>query len=343
MTVTLFAFTAAGRLLKDRLAGLLENRGHRILAEPPEVSLAERAGEAFRSGDALVFIGAAGIAVRAIAPFLRSKAEDPAVAVIDEKGRWAVSLLSGHLGGANALAMEIAELLGAQPVITTATDINGVFAADLWAKANGLVIGGMEEARDISMRLLEGEEVLLLSDFPIAGKNPRGIRVIGAGAEEAEEAGIRVSIYRDGGNSLRLIPRCVYLGVGCRSGVSREAVYHAITEALSREAIDIRGVAALATIDIKKEEPALTEICRQKEWPLLCYTAEELKAAGNGFTSSAFVFSAVGVDNVCERAAFLASQSGDMLARKFAAGGVTVAAALGKISLSFETRENGNE
>jgi cobalt-precorrin 5A hydrolase len=340
MTVTIFAFTAAGRMLKDTLAGLLENRGRRILAEPPEVSLAERAGEAFRSSDALVFIGAAGIAVRAIAPFLRSKAEDPAVVVIDEKGRWAVSLLSGHLGGANALAEEIAELLGAQPVITTATDINGVFAVDLWAKANGLVIGGMEEARDISMRLLEGEEVLLLSDFPIAGKNPRGIRVIGAGAEEA---GIRVSIYRDGGNSLRLIPRCVYLGVGCRSGVSREAVHHAITEALSRKAIDIRGVAALATIDIKKEEPALTEICRQKEWPLLCYTAEELKAAGNGFTSSAFVFSAVGVDNVCERAAFLASQSGDTLVRKFAAGGVTVAAALGKISLSFETRENGNE
>ena len=340
MTVTLFAFTAAGRMLKDRLAGLLENRGHQILAETPKVSLAERAGEAFRSGDALVFIGAAGIAVRAIAPFLRSKAEDPAVVVIDEKGRWAVSLLSGHLGGANALATEIAELLGAQPVITTATDINGVFAVDLWAKANGLVIGGMEEARDISMRLLEGEEVSLLSDFPIAGENPRGIRVIRAGAEEA---GIRVSIYRDGGNSLRLIPRCVYLGVGCRSGVSREAVHHAITEALSRKAIDIRGVAALATIDIKKEEPALTEICRQKEWPLLCYTAEELKAAGNGFTSSAFVFSAVGVDNVCERAAFLASQSGDTLVRKFAAGGVTVAAALGKISLSFKTRENGNE
>ena len=340
MTVTIFAFTAAGRTLKDTLAGLLENRGRRILAEPPEVSLSERAGEAFRSSDALVFIGAAGIAVRAIAPFLRSKAEDPAVVVIDEKGRWAVSLLSGHLGGANALAKEIAELLGAQPVITTATDINGVFAVDLWAKANGLVIGGMEEARDISMRLLEGEEVLLLSDFPIAGKNPRGIRVIGAGAEEA---GIRVSIYRDWGNSLRQIPRCVYLGVGCRSGVSREAVHHAITEALSRKAIDIRGVAALATIDIKKEEPALTEICRQKEWPLLCYTAEELKAAGNCFTSSAFVFSAVGVDNVCERAAFLASQSGDTLVRKFAAGGVTVAAALGKISLSFETRENGNE
>ncbi|MDR1353887.1 MAG: cobalamin biosynthesis protein [Treponema sp.] len=366
MIVALFAFTPAGKLLRDSLAELLKSRGHQILPEPPQhSSLAERAARAFSSGDALVFIGAAGIAVRAIAPFLHSKTEDPAVTVIDEKGQWAVSLLSGHLGGANAFTLEVAELLGAQPVITTATDINGVFAADLWAKANGLAIGNMEKVRTVSMRLLQGEEILLASEYPITGKIPQGIKVIDSSQSSqlsqlsqllqlsrssqkstgpkaggaASLPGIRVSIYRkDGEDALWLIPRCVYLGIGCRKGVGREALQHAVMEALSRQAIDIRSVAAAGTIDIKKDEPALAAVCREKGWPLLWYTADELKAAGDGFTPSAFVFSAVGVDNVCERAAFLASRSGSLVISKFAGKGVTVAAAAEKISLAFEAQ-----
>ncbi|MDR1128414.1 MAG: cobalt-precorrin 5A hydrolase [Treponema sp.] len=363
MIIALFAFTPAGKLLRDRLAELLENRGHQILPEPPQhSSLAERAAGAFSSGDALVFIGAAGIAVRAIAPFLHSKAEDPAVTVIDEKGRWAVSLLSGHLGGANAFTLEVAELLGAQPVITTATDINGVFAADLWAKANGLAIGNMEKVRTVSMRLLQGEEILLASEYPITGEIPQGIKLIdssellqlselsqlsrlsqkSAGPKAGGAVsipGIWVSIYRkDGEDALWLIPRCVYLGIGCRKGISREALQHTVMEALSQQAIDIRSVAAAGTIDIKKDEPALAAVCREKGWPLLRYTADELKAAGDGFTPSAFVFSTVGVDNVCERAAFLASRSGSLVIRKFAGKGVTVAAAAEKISLAFEAQ-----
>jgi cobalt-precorrin 5A hydrolase len=342
MIITLFAFTAAGKRLRDRLAELLKNRGHHILPEqPPDVPLSKRTAEAFCSGDALVFIGAVGIAVRAIAPFLRSKTEDPAVTVVDEKGQWAVSLLSGHLGGANGLTREVAELLGARPVITTATDINGVFAVDLWAKTNALVIGSLEKVRAVSMRLLHGEEVLLSSDYPVTGKIPRGLKVI---EPKTETAGIfpeiRVSIYQSrnsgGEGCLHLIPRCLYLGIGCRKGISQKAIFDVVTEALFQQGIDIRSVTAVGTIDIKKDEPALTAFCRRQGWPLLWYTAEELKAAGDGFTPSAFVFSAVGVDNVCERAAFLASQSGRLLIRKFSGDGVTLAAATGKISLAFE-------
>jgi cobalt-precorrin 5A hydrolase len=342
MIIALFAFTAAGKQLRDRLAELLKNRGHQILPEPPpDVSLSERTAEAFRSGDALVFIGAAGIAVRAMAPFLRSKTEDPAVTVVDEKGQWAISLLSGHLGGANGLTMDVAELLGARPVITTATDINGVFAVDLWAQANGLVIGSMEKARAVSMRLLHGEEVLLSSEYPVTGNIPKGIKVADSKTEAAGSLpGIRVSVYQSQNNGseapLHLIPRCVYLGIGCRKGVSQEAIHHVVTQALSQEKIDIRSVTAAGTIDIKKDEPALTAFCRQKGWPLRWYTADELRAAGDGFTPSAFVFSAVGVDNVCERAAFLASQSGSLLIRKFSGKGVAIAAAVGKVSLAFE-------
>ncbi|MDR3192767.1 MAG: cobalt-precorrin 5A hydrolase [Treponema sp.] len=344
MIIALFAFTTAGKQLRDRLAELLKNRGHQILPEPPPgSSLAERTAEAFRSGDALVFIGAAGIAVRAVAPLLRSKTEDPAVTVVDEKGQWAISLLSGHLGGANALTLEVAESLGAVPVITTATDINGVFAVDLWAKANGLVIGNVEKVKAVSMRLLEGEELLLASEYPITGTIPRGLKKLDPKIDPKTEApasppAIRVSVYQNPNEAeiLHLIPRCVYLGIGCRKGIGQDALCATVTEALSRQGLDIRSVAAVGTIDLKKDEPALTALCRQKGWPLLCYTAEELRAAGDGFSSSAFVASTVGVDNVCERAAFLASLSGSLLFRKFAAKGVTVAAAEGKISLAFE-------
>jgi cobalamin biosynthesis protein CbiG len=179
-----------------------------------------------------------------------------------------------------------------------------------------------------------------------SAKNPqvqqaaRGLKTADSAGEAAGTVpGIRISIYRNGNGeeSLHLIPQCVYIGIGCRKGINQDTVYHTITEVLSQNGIDIRSVAALATINIKKNEPALEAICRQNGWPLLCYTAQELKAAGNGFTSSAFVFSAVGVDNVCERAAFLASQSGSILVRKFTGKGVTAAAAAGKISLNFDT------
>jgi cobalt-precorrin 5A hydrolase len=340
MNITIFAFTSAGKKLRERLSGLLQDRGYQISAEPAkDIPLTERTAEAFHHGNALIFIGAAGIAVRAVAPFLRSKTEDPAVVVIDEKARWVISLLSGHLGGANALTAEIAELLGSQPVITTATDINDVFAVDLWADANGLVIDSMEKAKNISMRLLEGDTVLLESEYPVAGKVPKGILVSTAKADAAGPGPrIRVSIYRDSTKEepLRLIPKCVYLGIGCRKGADLEAMEKTVEQALDQQGIDIRGVAAVGTIDIKKDEPALVRLCEQKKWPLSLFTAEELKAAGDGFTSSAFVLSTVGVDNVCERAAFLASRSGRLLVSKFCGNGVTVAAAVREPTLTFE-------
>ncbi|MDR2433823.1 MAG: cobalamin biosynthesis protein [Treponema sp.] len=337
MIITLFAFTPAGKELRERLSKLLKEKGHQILPEEAgELPLAERTARAFLRGNALVFIGAAGIAVRAVGPLLRSKAEDPAVVVIDEKGTWTIALLSGHLGGANALTMEIAESLGSRPVITTATDINGVFAVDLWAGANGLVIGSMKKAREISMRLLRGEEITLESEYPIAGTVPRGLRVVDSTTETAGPE-IRVSVYRgrEADDSLHLIPRCVYLGIGCRKGAALEAIENTVRQALDQHGIDIRSVKAAGTIHIKKNEPALIRFCEQQQWPLSFFTAEELQAAGKGFTASAFVYSKAGVDNVCERAAYLASQCGKILFPKFCGAGVTTSAAAAEVSLSF--------
>lgn len=132
---------------------------------------------AWEASDALLFVGAAGIAVRAIAPHVASKASDSAVVAIDEAGRFAVPLLSGHLGGANELAQTVARVAGAIPVITTATDVRGVWAVDTWARRAGLAVSNPEAIKRVSARLLSGGRVALYSDMPISGQPPEGVDI----------------------------------------------------------------------------------------------------------------------------------------------------------------------
>lgn len=362
MKAAVFAFTARGRRLGERLCGLLAEQGDQALlrAETPAGHgpaagswLGEQAAAAFREADALIFIGAAGIAVRAIAPLLRSKQSDPAVVVIDESCRWVISLLSGHIGGANALARRIAALLGAEPVITTATDINGVFAVDLFAGRNGLVITSLPKAKLISAYLLDGKNVVLKTGYPIAGPVPKELRLVYGEAGRNQppgeypelDAGILLSARKSDEDPrwLRLVPRIMRLGIGCRRGVGEAAIADAVSAALDRAGIDEAAVAAAGTITIKKDEAALSAFCAARGWPLQYYTPEELMNAPGIFTPSAFVESATGADNVCERAAVLASAGGRLIAGKFALGGVTVAVAEAPPVLSFSALDAGAE
>lgn len=128
----------------------------------------------FGQADGLIYIGAAGIAVRAIAPYLKDKMTDPAVVVIDDQSRYAVSLLSGHVGGANALAEEAAQILGAVPVITTASDVRGLTAVDVWARRRGLLISDRILAKETAAALVNGEEVGFFSDYPLEDGVPEG-------------------------------------------------------------------------------------------------------------------------------------------------------------------------
>ena len=146
---------------------------------------------AWEASDALLFVGAAGIAVRAIAPHVASKATDSAVVVIDEAGRFAVSLLSGHLGGANELAQTVARAAGAIPVITTATDVRGVWAVDTWARCAALAVSNPEAIKRVSARLLSGGRVALYSDMPISGQPPEGVDI----ASDRARADIVVSPF----------------------------------------------------------------------------------------------------------------------------------------------------
>ena len=218
------AFTEKGRALAQRLCASL---GGEVSYTGDGVSLRDWTGKAFAESRALVFIGAAGIAVRASAPYLTGKAADPAVVAVDECARFAVPLLSGHLGGANALAREIALLCGAEAVITTATDRNGVFAFDEWARVQGLRVADPGRIRAVSAKLLAGETVTLRSAFPIDGEPPNGVRLT-----ESEEADVWVDVRAH--DALTLVPPVLVLGVGCRRNTAPETL-EARFAALCRE------------------------------------------------------------------------------------------------------------
>ncbi len=320
--VRLLAFTDAGLTLAQRIAALTDGEAQRCGNEVHEgPGLYDWTEEAFIGAKALIYVGAAGIAVRAIAPFLRSKAADPAVLVVDETGRYVIPILSGHLGGANSLALELAEKLGAEAVITTATDRHGVFAVDVWAKAQRCVIPDTACIKQVSGTLLRGGIVRFASDFPIQGNPPAGVE-----AGTMEDCDFAVTVYTPKREVLLCVPRILVLGIGCRKGIPVELLEERVQAVLQREGLHSAAIDKVCSIDIKQEEPGLLALCRKHGWELETFSAEQLRLVHGTFSGSGFVSETVGVDNVCERSAVLGS-GGRLLVTKNAGAGVTVAVA----------------
>ena len=262
MRIAIISFSVDGAALAKRIAAITE-QGHEITGYitrrhagetsfEPFDSVYDLAGFLFDSADALIFISACGIAVRAIAPLVKSKLADPAVVVCDETGRFAISLISGHAGGANLLTQQVAAIIGATPVITTASDSH-------------IALDGTEQ------------------------------------------------------------PQNLVLGIGCRRGLSAEAIERAVTIMLWDQKISLIRVRDIATIDIKRDEEGLLGFAGAHKIPLRFYSAEELAGVRGGFSSSDRVLQTVGVDNVCERAAALCGGEGKFIMRKTTRDGVAVA------------------
>ena len=289
---------------------------------PIRPPLAAFAGPVFREADALIFVGACGIAVRGIAPHIQDKQTDPAVVSVDELAQFVIPLLSGHIGGANALAVRLAEALGAQAAVSTATDINGRFSVDAWASAQGLFIDDIKAAKAVSAAILEGP-VLLASDFPVAGELPSGVM-----PGESGPVGICVSWRRRAPfeTTLLLAPKVIRLGIGCRRGTSWSVIGALVDRVLEENGIHPEAVKSAATIDLKKDEAGLLAFCQKRGWPVHFYSSKQLMAVEGDFTPSDFVKKTTGVDNVCERAAMLGG--GELIVKKTAQDGVTVAAAV---------------
>ncbi len=335
MTVWLIAYSRRGCETALRIAEGLTRRGNacRVWAsekhhasDAVEVltgACADWAKAGFAQADALVFCCAAGIAVRAIAPWVRSKKTDPAVLVVDETGRFAISLLSGHIGGANELAAAVAADIGATPVVTTATDLNGLFAVDVFAEKNHLEIESMALAKEVSAALLAGEPVGFCSDLPVRGTVPPELTTQGA------RIGVCVTkspVKAPWEKTLRLTPRRYAVGLGCRQGKEPDAMERFFLSELAESGLSPREVRCIASVDLKRSEPCLLALAEKYRVPFVTYGADELNALPGEFSGSEFVKRTTGVDCVCERAALLAS-GGRLICRKDARDGMTYALA----------------
>ena len=345
MTVWLIAYSQRGCETALRIAEALTRRGNacRVWAsekhrcsdkvEALTAPCAEWAKAGFAEADALVFCCAAGIAVRGIAPWVRSKKTDPAVIVVDEQGRFAVSLLSGHIGGANELAADIAADIGATPVITTATDLNGLFAVDVFAEKNYLFIERMALAKEVSAALLAGEPVGFCSDLPVRGAIPPEL------TEGAARIGVCVTA--DGAKApyektLRLSPRRISVGLGCRRGKDPGEMERFFLAQLEACGVPLHAVRCIASVDLKADEPCLLAIAEKFRIPFETFGADALNALPGEFSGSDFVKGVTGVDCVSERAALLAAgDGGALIQRKTAGEGMTFALAEMKEDVCF--------
>lgn len=299
-TVAVLAFSGQGIQTGERIAVALEEMGGAVQRHAPArlapsgwkgfSTLAEEMEKLFFDMEALVFVGAAGIAVRAVAGYAANKLRDPAVLAVDERAQFVIPLLGGHVGGANELARRLGAHLEAIPVITTATDVNDVFSVDTYAKQQHLAIVEKDEIKHLSGALLSGE--------PIGALTP--------------ECGFLISSHPAGqpfSHTLHLVPQDLIVGMGCRRGVPQEALHEFLMEKFSEQGWSPYRIRALASIDVKRQEPGLVALAGRLGVPFLTYPAEMLMAQKGMFSVSEFVQKRVGVDNVCERSALCAAIS----------------------------------
>lgn len=336
--LVILSFTRKGCSLSKSLGGALSEMGyicenyapHRFAGEPGIKTL-EKDAKGFVGGHwgeySFLFIGAAGIAVRYIAPWVSDKFHDSAVLSMDEKGEYVIPLLSGHVGGGVELAKRIAVCVGAVPVITTATDIQNKFAVDVFAKENHLHIGSKNLAKEISAAILEGRTVGFYSVLPILGELPEELCLCGNVEELCKlHLGIAVSqelIERP--HILCLTPQSLAAGIGCKRGTGREVLEERLTKVLESLGASRRQIRAFASIDLKKDEAGIGELAKAYGVPFITYSAEELREVETVSSGSEFVEKITGVDNVCERAARKYFPDGKMVMPKKKLSGVTLA------------------
>jgi cobalamin biosynthesis protein CbiG len=290
----------------------------------------------WRECKSLIFIMATGIVVRTIAPLLKDKRTDPAVVVLDEKGRYVISLLSGHLGGANKLAGEIANFLGAQAVITTASDVQGRIALDMWADEKGLYVEDFDRMKRLSSKIVNGKRVKVYTGNSIVLRQaPDEFNIVGS--PDKAEIIISEKLYKR--PALFLRPGNLFAGIGCNRGTSRDEIQKEFTALLKKNRLSACSVGSIATIDLKKDEEGLLEFAEDNGLSIRYFQAEALNAAADelGIEGSKRVMAATGAVAVSEPAAVLAarqtSDKVEIIIPKVKRGNVTLAIAKAEFTL----------
>lgn len=314
-------------------------------------SITERA---MKTSKGVIFISSTGIAVRAIAPFLEGKDKDPGVVVVDLSCKYAINILSGHLGGGNELTIKTGEILGAQPIITTATDNLGIIAPDVLAKNNNLIIENLKKAKYISSLLVDGKIVGIKDDYKEI-RTSKGYEEI----EELREDSIWIThnlkftcdeskieevnndFYLnnqlgtlninpddrfkklDYSKILKLVKRDLVLGIGCRRNTDYEKLYEFISSSLIIHNLDIKAVAQIVSVEVKKDEKGIIKLSEKINCPFKTFTKEEIKTVQDKYEKSEFVFKTLGITGVCEPSVDLAGA--EVIISKVKKDGMTLA------------------
>jgi len=344
MNATVFSYTRKGAQLSLKVKKTLEALGYETEVYTSEkfvdvdpilkksMGCIKSAGKAFATSKVIIYIGSCGIAVRAIAPYVVSKTTDPAVISIDEGGNFVIPLLAGHIGGANGIARKLASAIDAQAVVTTATDINGLFAVDEWAARHDYYIGSMFAAKEFSSALVDGKEIGVKSIYPIAGELPKGMCL-----QESGEVGLMLDQNEETkpfATTLTLLPKAFFLGVGCRRNTLLTTLEDLILPQLDFMKISVHAIKEICSVDLKKDEQGLLAFAAKYKLPIRFFSAAELAQQKGTFTASALVQKVVGVDNVCERSA-VAAANGKIILPKTSKNGVTMAIAQVPITIDF--------
>ncbi|WP_219930915.1 cobalt-precorrin 5A hydrolase [Vibrio albus] len=294
--------------------------------------------ESFSRDSAIIVVGACGITVRVIAPLLEDKLSDPAVLVVDEKGEHVISLLSGHMGGANALARYVSGIIGAKPVITTSTDVNQKCSFDLLAKQMCAVAEDFRTvAKTINQRLVSGENIGLFVDpwlvehlgFDIDSFDTRGLTFVSEEDVDKHDLSALIDVSMQlkrpewPVKSYQLIPKRVVAGIGCRKDTSPGDLAALFSEQLMNRGLHSMSLAVIGSIDVKKDEPAILKLASGKNVPFKVFSAEELRACSELFPKSEFVIRTVGIGSVSQPAAWLLS-NGLLLGETVKQQGITI-------------------
>ncbi|MBS6042450.1 MAG: cobalt-precorrin 5A hydrolase [Clostridium baratii] len=280
--------------------------------------------ECFKKYKAIVFLSSTGIAVRAISKYLKGKDVDPAVIVVDVCNNFTISLVSGHLGGANKLTYEISNVLGNIPVITTATDNMDLIAPDILAKNNNLIIEDLKKAKVIAGRLVN-KETVYFKDNEKRIDCPKGY----IETEDLKDNTVWITnSLKEKDNVLKLIRKNIILGIGCRKDTDSKKLSDFVSSVLLENNLDKRSVKLITSIDVKKNEKAILDLAKELNSKLKFYTKEEIMTVEEKYEGSAFVKATVGVSSVSEPVVDLSG--GEIIIEKIKNNGMTLTVGIEK-------------
>ncbi len=335
MKIGIFAITRGGRELAEKLSSLLDTTT--FLPKMPGEKIADTIARNWDFYDGFVCIMAAGIVVRAIAShpvLLKDKRTDPCVVVVDEKGRHAISLLAGHFGGGNALAKQVAGLLGGTPVITTASDTLDLVPLDLWVEEQQLVVPSRDILTKLSTRLVNRKQLFLYAEVGVSSL-PQGLIQV----DEPTKADFIVSHSTAIASACPIFrPRNLVIGIGCNRGTPTEEFEAALNELFHELHLSRTSIRNLASIDKKNDEVGLLQFAENNCWHIDFFDNNSINRLNNLEISFA-ALKAIGAIGVAEPSALLSAQSNHLLSRKKKWKNVTMAVAQVPFMLSAQARD----